>query len=297
MKKLVFTTCFLLVLTSFSATAQWEIFGNTATANDYLGTNNNFPLEIYTAGQQQMALSSTGRLSLDLSSSSRFVHIHDTRPILAEMGSQLPAPAGSESLIVLTNTKSGSTAWDGLRIGLVGSVAQVSTLDKIRLDVANDPATISLKYDGKINYFNLGGSYDAKIGSKSTNENAFYIDNSSNQNGYALKIKVTDNSTQAISLVKGNNGKFSLFGDGRMSLGTSSPQPNFMLDVNGAAKIGSTTVVDYSLDVIGKIRACEVRVSDPGWCDFVFDLTYNLQPLENLDQYVQEHHHLPEVPT
>ncbi len=279
MKKLFNLTCILLLLASFSATAQWEILGNTATANDYLGTNNNFPLKFYTNGQQRMALSSAGRLSLGLSSSTRLVHIHGTGPIIQEMGSQLPPPAGSESLIVITNTESGSTAWDGLRIGLVGNVAQVSTLDKIRLDVANGPATISLKYDGKINFFNLGGSYDAKVGIKSTNENAFYIDNSSNQNGYAFKIKVTDNSTQAFSLFNGANGKFVLLGNGQVGIGTIAPDAAYMLDI------------------AGKLRACEVRVNNPGWCDYVFASDYNLMPMSQLASFIRLNHHLPEMPS
>ena len=272
MKKLVLIPCILLFFCSVSTFAQWYTTGNTATATDYLGTNNNFPLKFYTNGQQRMALSSAGRLSLGLSSSTRLVHIHGTGPILAEMGSQIPPPPGSESLIVITNTESGSTAWDGLRIGIVGNVAQVATLDKIRLDIANDQSTISLKGDGRINFFSLSGNYDAKIGIRSTSENALYIDNSSNENGYALKIKVTDNSTQAFSLFNGANGKFVLLGNGQVGIGTMTPDANYMLDVNGQLKVVEVHVlgqvgigtsapdVNYMLDVQGQLKASEVHV-------------------------------------
>jgi hypothetical protein len=47
----------------------------------------------------------------------------------------------------------------------------------------------------------------------------------------------------------------------------------------------------------GKVRACEVRVSNPGWCDFVFDDNYRLPPLREVEAYIRQHKHLPLIPS
>lgn len=53
---------------------------------------------------------------------------------------------------------------------------------------------------------------------------------------------------------------------------------------------------NYMLDVAGKMRSCEVRVNNPGWCDYVFAPDYRLMPLSQLADYLKTHRHLPEMP-
>lgn len=48
----------------------------------------------------------------------------------------------------------------------------------------------------------------------------------------------------------------------------------------------------------GKVVCSDLRVRPTSeWPDFVFDANYTLMPLHELEQYVQENKHLPEVPT
>lgn len=51
----------------------------------------------------------------------------------------------------------------------------------------------------------------------------------------------------------------------------------------------------HKLDVRGAIRANEILVNIPNGADFVFENSYQLMPLSELSQYVQENRHLPEV--
>ncbi|MDP4209196.1 MAG: hypothetical protein Q8928_10320 [Bacteroidota bacterium] len=68
---------------------------------------------------------------------------------------------------------------------------------------------------------------------------------------------------------------------------------NVMQISNGQIGIGTSTPA-YKLDVIGTIRAREIKV-DLNGADFVFEKNYKLMPLTELEQFVKEQKHLPEV--
>jgi hypothetical protein len=72
---------------------------------------------------------------------------------------------------------------------------------------------------------------------------------------------------------------------------------NNLYYTDGNVGIGTTTIPSgYKLAVNGKIIATEIQV-ETGWADFVFEPTYNLMPLNELNTYIQENKHLPEIPT
>ena len=57
---------------------------------------------------------------------------------------------------------------------------------------------------------------------------------------------------------------------------------------------------DYKLYVEKGIRAERIRVdiaADNGWADFVFDDDYELMPIAELQAYIKQHKHLPNVPS
>ncbi len=53
------------------------------------------------------------------------------------------------------------------------------------------------------------------------------------------------------------------------------------------------------LSVYGKVLARSFHVSiDPSkWADYVFDESYNLTPLTEVEAYYKTHQHLPEIPS
>jgi hypothetical protein len=63
---------------------------------------------------------------------------------------------------------------------------------------------------------------------------------------------------------------------------------------NGNIGIG-TTNPSHKLSVNGGIRAKEVRVNT-GWADYVFEPQYKLRPLAQVEQFIKENGHLPEIP-
>jgi hypothetical protein len=58
-----------------------------------------------------------------------------------------------------------------------------------------------------------------------------------------------------------------------------------------------TTNPQYKLAVNGTLGAKEVIVTNSGWSDYVFRPGYRLRPLSEVDQFIREHGHLPEIPS
>jgi len=72
--------------------------------------------------------------------------------------------------------------------------------------------------------------------------------------------------------------------------------PNLVLTQSGYVGIG-TTIPDAKLAVKGIIHTQEVKVDMAGWGDYVFDKGYPLKPLSSVKSYIDENHHLPEIPS
>jgi hypothetical protein len=79
--------------------------------------------------------------------------------------------------------------------------------------------------------------------------------------------------------------------------GTSN-QGRMLIDANGNVAIGTYDPKGYKLAVAGKAIAEEVVVKLQGaWPDYVFEKEHELTSLSDLEQYIKQHKHLPEVPT
>jgi hypothetical protein len=80
-----------------------------------------------------------------------------------------------------------------------------------------------------------------------------------------------------IKLFTGGAPRFAITGTGDIGIGTTSPQSK--------------------LAVNGTITATEVKVTQTGWPDFVFDSAYRLEPLSSVEKYIQKNNHLPDIPS
>ncbi|RQO80225.1 hypothetical protein DBR40_00995 [Pedobacter sp. KBW01] len=74
--------------------------------------------------------------------------------------------------------------------------------------------------------------------------------------------------------------------------------PKFTISDNGNVLIGKTSQTNtaYMLDVNGKARANEIVVNTTG-ADFVFENDYKLRSLKDVEAFVKQNKHLPEVPS
>ncbi len=72
--------------------------------------------------------------------------------------------------------------------------------------------------------------------------------------------------------------------------------PKMAILTNGNVLIGKTTQLntEFKLDVDGKIRANEIVVNTTG-ADFVFDPSYKLRTLSELETFIRTNKHLPDI--
>ena len=95
------------------------------------------------------------------------------------------------------------------------------------------------------------------------------------------------NQSSPTTLWMSSYGGIKFFTSGAMSMA---------INKNGNVGIG-TTNPQSKLAVNGTISTKEVIVTLTGWSDFVFDTDYKLLSLHELEQFIKENKHLPEIPS
>ncbi|MGC4037073.1 MAG: hypothetical protein QM764_14030 [Chitinophagaceae bacterium] len=88
--------------------------------------------------------------------------------------------------------------------------------------------------------------------------------------------------------------QFAVEGGGPLELLTSHAATSYF---TGNVGIGTSNPGSYGLAVEGTIGARKIKVTTSPFADYVFDKDYRLPTLEEVEQYINSNHHLPEMPT
>ena len=118
------------------------------------------------------------------------------------------------------------------------------------------------------------GLYGGMNGSNRSNF-FFLISPVFDQAGFYSNASGTGTTLPIVFNVDGNEG-LRIATDGSVGIGMSNPA--------------------HELDINGTARANEIIV-ETGGADFVFEDNYDLRPLEEVERYIGEHGHLPEIPS
>ncbi|MDZ4823469.1 MAG: hypothetical protein SH856_08420 [Flavobacteriales bacterium] len=143
----------------------------------------------------------------------------------------------------------------------------------------NGAAQMSLRNEGWIDMFGASGGSSTKLNLFAGASSGMLIKKTTST-GYGLRVQTeSDADVNAFEVYNSPDILMVIKADGRIGIGTAVPD------------------AAYLLDVAGKVRACEVRVNNPGWCDYVFSEDYRLMPLAKLAEFIQEYKRLPEMPS
>jgi hypothetical protein len=129
-----------------------------------------------------------------------------------------------------------------------------------------------------------------------------------NATGAVGKLTVqTDNNADGISHL-GQNGNIlktrmggtsagiGTFSDTHMRIFCHSRSDIFIASATGNVGIGTENFGTYKLAVNGNIRSKEIVV-ETGWADYVFDKSYKLPSLAEVEKFIRQNGHLPNIPS
>ena len=94
-------------------------------------------------------------------------------------------------------------------------------------------------------------------------------------------------------------GAYQLYsGNDHISFGNTSSGYGLMNVYSNSVGIGTTDTKGYQLAIAGNTVTEKLVVKKQmNWPDYVFKPNYNLRPLTEVDQYINTHQHLPDVPS
>jgi len=196
--------------------------------------------------------------------------------------------------------------------GLVGVLSQNTEgyptigTNGYRSLVFNISGTEKLRID---NYGNVGIGTTTPSIKLDVNGRGVFGDMLSSRDSYGNTLTIANKSNEATSLFLWQGGVGSghigfrpndnnLYIVNSLSDGAITNPAAIVLTSNGNVGIGTVHPdATYKLDVLGKIRAQEVLVDMNGVPDYVFAKDYKLRSIEQVSTYVQQNHHLPEIPS
>jgi hypothetical protein len=112
--------------------------------------------------------------------------------------------------------------------------------------------------------------------------------------GYQPFMTLLDNNTYHSARIQAANGDIIFYrGIANWTTGKYDFSSQMVIKNNGNVGIGTTNPT-FKLAVNGTIRAKEIRV-ESNWADYVFAPEYQLRPLEEVEAFIKENKHLPEI--
>ena len=171
----------------------------------------------------------------------------------------------------------GNSGWQKLTINEGGGNVGIGTATpSSRLDV-NGNTTIRGVLEAILDDANIGGTISIRNPAKTAlgTASTWNIYNMAGAYGNSLQFWAYDNTGCGSGGLCAN--RFTLMDNGNVGIGTLTPQSE--------------------LAVKGTITSMKVKVSQNGWADYVFDSSYQLAPLDQVETFIKENKHLPGVPS
>ncbi|HQH14862.1 MAG TPA: hypothetical protein PLH40_06605 [Bacteroidales bacterium] len=247
-------------------------------------------LAFSTGGQERLRINSIGNVGIDTNNPTEKLQVEGftrtssgykvSTETVIDANRNYTGKNGSFSGVLSVTGNANLTGNVG--IGIPASVNTTLTLNKVvtssnsyvhlikvtgSLDNVNATKALSIKANEIDDSFLVYGS-----GNIRTKGNELHFDQNTTSTS-------TINSTVPLLFKVGDNERMIISESGNVGIGTSTP--------------GS-----YKLAVAGNIRATEVQIEHiDQWYDCVFEDNYHLASLKNLEDFIKDNKHLPEIPS
>ncbi len=161
--------------------------------------------------------------------------------------------------------------------------------------------------------YSSGGIIDFSVGTTDPSGRAMRIDSTRNiliggpiaDNGNALQVSGTGYFSTGLAIgVNSPTAQLHTTGSVRFAGLTNDNTQTQVLVSDGsgniyyrnASTLSANDLIRSSLAVNGPITAQKLTLSTKDWPDYVFDSTYHLPSLADVDAYIRKEHHLPGIP-
>jgi hypothetical protein len=169
----------------------------------------------------------------------------------------------------------------------------LSSSRNILLYMRDNSGNIGVRLHSAGDSYFTGG--DVSIGT--TNPTAVFEVNKSINNYWTAKISNGGGNALGLLVKAGYGGSQSYNTPTIMQLSDFAGNVRMRVQSNGKVGIGTETMGSHLLAVNGSIGAREIVVELSTWADYVFNPSYKLMPLTELEEFIAQNKHLPEIPS
>lgn len=172
-----------------------------------------------------------------------------------------------------------------------GGTLQFWTADTERVTI-NSVGNVGIGTTSPKENLHLEGNLLIDAFGKGNESGIFFRENFSSSNKYNLSILAFDHngaSPDGLS-INGQDGV-------SFCTGSNTRNERMRIDIDGNVGIGTSETGTHKLAVDGTIGAREIVVEAGTWSDFVFNTDYKLKDLEEVEIFIEENKHLPDIPS
>ncbi len=199
----------------------------------------------------------------------------------------------------LTNTTTGMNSTDGGVFRMSGNDLSIINQESgllnlnvpgIGLTIASSSKRFWINNSSLHNNPNSTNAIEARFNIISQGDNGLYIRNISSGK-YGLFLKVASNTDNALQIQGPTTNTFIVKGNGSTELSSTSTD-----NLEKIFLIKNTNRKLLQLTNDGILRTREIIVDQVNWPDYVFEKEYILMPLSEVDDFIKQNGHLPNVP-
>lgn len=174
-------------------------------------------------------------------------------------------------------------------------ILYVKCPDVLRVGIRTETPTHTFTVNGDGSFSNtLEVLGQLSLGTSPTASSKFFIRNTSYLNG--LYINQTGNTlgTSRLLHLEYNKASTEII---RVANSTTGTVP-FLLKADGTMRLHNGSRITFLLNPDGFMRTRRIRVDmEDDWADYVFDSDYELMPLNEVENFIKLHKHLPRIPS